>query len=273
MPIIGQYYEWTNTVFERLATGSEFYKKYNKMIMSPCSYEALAPLGSMLACALGISEVEFAKIKDEGKSYEDELFSKMFPYESKDGINHGIELIEKVKNIFNYYKLDTYFSLNKKLSNQKLANELYSQCIDLMQFRIENQLQSGTIQDIEEYKKYQMFYLRKMNSNFKYATNHDGFRFSRVPIVHDIGFCNDKISRTDLKKIQQRESEAIDFGFTEDSLWKYSKAIVTSKEENNFYKRLQVTENFQNRNIKDDAERTNADIKMKSTTERPNREQ
>lgn len=58
-----RFYEWTNTVFERLAFGEKFYKKNDAMQLSQGGYEALAPLGSMLSCALGVSEIEFAKIK------------------------------------------------------------------------------------------------------------------------------------------------------------------------------------------------------------------
>lgn len=78
MPLLGQFYEWTNTVFERLSVGEKFYKKNDAMQLSNAGYEALAPLGSMLACALGMPESEFAKIKDKGREYEEQLLKSMF---------------------------------------------------------------------------------------------------------------------------------------------------------------------------------------------------
>ncbi len=204
----GRFYEWTNTIFERLVLGNQFYKKKDAMQLSSSGYEALAPLGSMVACALGMPESKFAEIKDKGKDYEIKLLENMFPMtettEEKDGgTSYGIGVLEKIFTIFNQYNLDTSFSLNKKRNNQNLLNELYAECIKIMRRRIETELQNKNIQDLEEYKKYQMFYLKKMNINFKCASNSNGFRFLKVPIIHDMGFCDDKISRTDLLQIAQ----------------------------------------------------------------------
>lgn len=208
-PLLGNFYEWTNSVFERLVSGEQFYKKKDAMQLSSSGYEALGPLGSMVSCALGMPESKFAEIKDKGKDYEIALLENMFPIvETKEGkvsrTSNGIGILEKIYFIFNQYNLDTSFSLSKKRSNQDLLNELYAECIKIMRRRIENEVQNKDMQDLEEYRKYQRFYLRKMNANFKSASNSDGFKFLRTPIIHDIGFCDDNISRTDLAQIAQQ---------------------------------------------------------------------
>ena len=127
------------------------------MQLSESGYENLGPLGSMLSCALGFSEVEFARIKDRGKAYEEQFFEKIFP--RTEGIDepHGEAVLKRIKEIFNAYELDTDFSFSKKRSNQKLLNEMYSECLKLMQKRIENEVQRGNIKDLETYKNDQKF--------------------------------------------------------------------------------------------------------------------
>lgn len=248
MPLMGQFYEWTNTIFERLAVGGKFYKENDAMQLSNSGYEALAPLGSMLACALGMPESEFAKIKDRGRDYEAKLLESMFPRVETDGskdiqISYGSDVLKKAKDIFNKIELDTSFSLNKKRINQNLFNELYAECLEIMKRRIENELQSGHIEDLEKYKKYQMFYLKKINFNFKSASKSNGFRFLRAPIIQDIGFCNDKISKHDLLQIAQEHIAMTELGFDDSTLGKYSKAIMTPSKgkESSFIERLKVS--------------------------------
>lgn len=234
MPLLGQFYEWTNTVFERLSSGEKFYKKNDAMQLSDAGYEALAPLGSMLACALGMSEIEFAKIKDKGREYEAQLLKSMFP---KEGAEDS-DFLKKAKDIFNNYSLDTSYSLAKKKINQGLVNELYVECLEIMKKRIENELQNDSTVNTEEYKKHQMFYLKKMNFNFKRASKSNGFIFLRVPIIHDIGYCTDEISRNDLLQIAQEHIAKTEFGFDNSSLGKYSQAMTSLKGRKAFIKRL-----------------------------------
>lgn len=234
-PLIGQFYEWTNTIFERLANGDSFYKKKDAMQVSDSGYRALAPLGSMVSCALGIPEVEFAQIKDKGKDYENKLLESLFPKEEKN------DVLNRVKDIFNVYNLNTDFSWNKKKNNQNLINELYSECLKIMKKRIENELQSGDIENLEEYRKHQMFYLKKMNFNFKVASKSEGFIFLRGPITHDIGFCNDQISRDDLMQIADEHIAMTEFGFDNSTLEKYSKAMVANNDRKSFIKILRTS--------------------------------
>ena len=81
-----------------------------------------------------------------------------------------------------------------------------------------------------EYKKHQSFYLKKLNFNFKLASKSSGFRFSRLPIVHDIGFCNDKISRNDLLQIADETIAITEFGFDNSMLEKYSRMLKPTNE-------------------------------------------
>ena len=107
-----------------------------------------------------------------------------------------------------------------------------------MKKRIENELQNDSILNIKKYKKYQMFYLKKMNYNFKNASKSDGFRFLRNSIVHDIGFCHDEISKNDLLDIAQEHIAATEFGFDNNTLGKYSTAMTAAKDKKAFYKGL-----------------------------------
>ena len=100
---------------------------------------------------------------------------------------------------------------------------------------------------MEEYKKYQSFYLKKMNFNFAHATRSDGFIFSRAPITHDIGFCNDKLSKADLLKINEENVKRTEFGFDKESLAKYKRSLtVPTKRENIFDKRIKVNSDLVN---------------------------
>ena len=237
-----RFYEWCNTVFEKLASGESFYKRNNPMRLSQSGYEGLAPLGSMLSCALGISEIEFAKIKDKGKEYEKQFLEKMFPRTTSEENDQpqGTEILDEVKEIFDSYNLNTEFSLSKKRFNQNLLNDMYAECLRIMKKRIQNEIQSGKFQDLETYKKHQMFFLKKMNFNFKSASKSNGFRFSKSSIATDIGFCSDKLSKKDLEKIGNEFVSMADFGFDNSTLGKYDMAIVPiRKHKRAFYKSIQ----------------------------------
>lgn len=241
----GSFYEWTNTIFQRLVCGNKFYKKDDAMQLSRSGYEALSPLGSMLSCALGVSEIEFARIKDKGKAYEEQLLEEMFPSIDSPDTPHGVEVLRRVKEIFDEYELDTEFSLGKKRTNQNLLNEMYAECLQIMQRRIESELQRGNIQDSEAYKKYQMFFLKKMNFNYRIASKSDGFRFSKTPIVHDIGFCTDNLSKKDLGNIADEQVAMVDFGFDNSTLDQYSTAMTLKRDKKSFYDNLKFSSSLQ----------------------------
>ena len=154
----------------------------------------------------------------------------MFPEE-------GETILTKVKEIFNNYSLDPN-SLSEKKGNQSLLNQLYIECLEIMKKRISNELQSDNIVDIENYKKYQMFYLKKINFNFKSASKTYGFRLLRTSIIHDIGFCTDQISKNNLLEIAKEHIRATEFGFDNSTLEKYSAAMIPVKDKKAFLKRL-----------------------------------
>ncbi len=232
----GRFYEWTNTVFERLGSGEKLYKKNNAMQLAPTGYGALTQLGSMLACSLGISEIEFAKIKDKGREYEKQYFETILP--KAKGLQ-GADTLNRIMQIFDDYNIDSGFSLKQKIENQNLLNEFYAECIDIMKKRIDVDIQNGKAIDPENYKKNQEFLLHKLNYNYKSATISDGFRISRKQIVHDIGFCTDELSKQDLNNIAQNYVEMADFGFDNRTLGKYNRTITTTKEKS-FFKSLEV---------------------------------
>ncbi len=210
------------------------------MILSESGYEAIAPLGSMLASALGISEAHFAKIKDKGKSYEQEFLNALLS-NSEGNINPEIMAkIENIKKIFDMYKLDAYMSPSKKIVNQKILNDFYAECIELLNLRIKNDIETGRISNEEQYRLQQMFWLKKINANYKYGTKKDGWRLLRKSIVHDIGYCNDNISKDEEKIITQELLGFVDFGFDNSTLSKYKRAITTTKEKTSFDKKIRI---------------------------------
>ncbi len=234
------FYEWTNTIFERLVSGQKLYKKNNAMELTDSGYSPLAPLGSMLSAALGVPELKFAHIKDKGKEYEKELIDSIFPN------GEGKESLSRIRKIFDEYELDTFMSFGKKKANQKLANEMYIECLNLMKKRIEIETGGKESKESEQYKKRQMFLLKKLNHNFKKASKTEGFRFSMSSIVHDIGFCTDKLSKGDTLEIAREYIEEADFGFDNNDLGKYSKAMMPSdSRKQEFNKSLQVPEQDQ----------------------------
>ena len=236
----GRFYEWSNTVFERLVSGNKFYKKDDAMILCESGYEAVAPLGSMLASALGISEAEFAKLKDKGKAYETEFFATMFS--GSDGkVNPEImEKIENLKELFDKYILDSYMSPSKKIANQKVLNLFYTECIELLSLRVKNDIENGRISNEEQYKKQQMFWLKKINTNYKYGTKKDGSRLLRKSIIHDIGYCTDDISKHDAMFFSEELTSIVDFGFDNSTLSKYKRAMTTTKDKTSFDKKIRL---------------------------------
>ena len=86
-----------------------------------------------------------------------------------------------------------------------------------------------------------MFYLKKMNFNYKTASKLTGFRFSKNPVIHDIGFCTDDISKKDLQQIASEHIAKTEFDFNDNELNKYSKAMtVQNKDKNSFIQSLKV---------------------------------
>lgn len=236
----GRFYEWTNTIFERLAAGSKFYKKEDAMILSESGYEAIAPFGSMLASALGISEAHFAKIKDKGKNYEQEFLNTLLSNSDGTIAPEIMTKIENIKKMFDRYNLDAYMSPSKKFANQKILNDFYSECIELLSLRIKNDIESGRIFDEEQYRLQQMFWLKKINANYKYSTKKDGTRLLRKSIVHDIGYCSDNISKDEEKIIAEELLAFVDFGFDNSTLSKYKRTITTTKEKTSFDKKIRI---------------------------------
>lgn len=236
-----RYYEWANSIFEIASSREKFYKNDNTMQVSPLGYTPLLPLGSMLSSALGLPEIEFARIKDKGKDYESQYFEKMFSSSNKEKSIHCLESLNKIKKIFDEYELDSGYSLSKRRTNQNLLNEIYKECIDLMQTRIEIELEHGNTVDLEEYKKHQMYFLKKINYNYRDANKSNGLRFFKKPIVHDIGFCTDNLSKKDLLKISNEQLSMVDFGFDNNTLDNYSKSMTTSRRNrNSFFNRLRA---------------------------------
>lgn len=236
----GRFYEWTNTVFERLISGNKFYKKDDAMTLSESGYEAIATLGSMFASALGISEAEFAKLKDKGKGYEKEFLTILLA-DAEGNINPEIMIrIENIKKMFDTFILDAFMSPSKKMANQKILNNFYAECLELLDLRIKSDIDNGKVSNEQQYRTQQMFWLKKINSNYKYGTKHEGSRLLRKPIVHDIGYCTDNISRNEEKVISEELMSIVDFGFDNSTLSKYKRTMTTTKDKTSFDKKIRI---------------------------------
>lgn len=222
-----RFYEWTNSIFECLIGNNPLYLD-NALLVSKIAYNPLKFLGSMLSSALGISELDYALIKDKGLHAEKSMLDAIFPKESED-TPHGHEIIGRCKEIFNEYCLYTKRSFGKKIKNQKLLNEMHSECIQIIKRRIENEIKSGEIKDIGAYKKRQMYFLRKINYNYNIASIVSGFIFNKKSITYDIGFCTDTISQEDLVKIGNEFASKADFDFKKIPLERKETAIVLKK--------------------------------------------
>ena len=236
----GRFYEWTNTIFERLASGTKFYKKDDAMILSESGYEAIAPLGSMFASALGISEADFTKVKDKGKDYETEFLTTLLAGPEGNISPEIMSKIDNIKNMFDMYKLDTYMSPSKKRANQKVLNNFYAECIELFSLRIKNDIENGKVSNEQQYRTQQMFWLKKINVNYKYGTKKDGSRLLRKAIVHDIGYCKDDILKSEEKAIAEELTAVVDFGFDNSTLSKYKRAMTTTKDKTSFDKKIRL---------------------------------
>ena len=108
-----------------------------------------------------------------------------------------------------------------------------------------------------------MFFLKKMNFNFKLASKTSGFRFKKSSNIHNIEFCDDNISKNDLLKIASEHIAMVDFGFDDNELEKYSRAMIVSNRNNkSFFKGIRETyyNNFSELNREDNSKITSNNI-------------
>lgn len=214
--LVGKFYEWTNTVFERVAGVGKLYRDKYGIFADDASYTDVQHAGSMISAAMGIPEVEFARLKDAGKEAIEKFFQEKCPVITAQ--TKG-SMLDKINVLFSEIEYPDIFDGKTRRKNQEAFNELYELSISLMKERIDSELTSGEIENDEEYKIKQSYFLKKLNKNYEKTSKQFGKRFKKDPIIHDIGACNDDISRENMKNVGGsfvEEIEALNKAFHQD---------------------------------------------------------
>ena len=203
------FYEWSNTIFERAIMGN-MYEDENAMFLEQnAGYETVANAGSMISAALGMNEIEFARLKDVGLEQTKEFFDSKFSYYPG--------LYEKIKSTFMISSLRTEGRESRKRIQQMYKN-VYDLCIDILDVRIENDTQQGRIENISEYEEKQRYFLKKINLNYQTASKRYGLRRDAGKVVHKTKHTTDEIDRKAMRKIGAEVRSESDFGFENDVL-------------------------------------------------------
>lgn len=209
------FYEWSNTVFERAIMGN-MYEDENAMLLNrKTGYEAMANAGSMISAALGMNEIEFARLKDAGLEQTMEFFDNKFSYYPG--------LYEQLKSTFTIPTLRTEGREGRKTIQQMYKN-VYDLCLDVLDARIESDTQEGNIGDLSEYQEQQRYFLKKMNLNYQMASKKHGLRREAGKVIHKTKYATDKIDKRAMRKIGAKARSESDFGFENNVLLEKLKA-------------------------------------------------
>lgn len=203
------FYEWSNTVFERAIMG-EVYEDESAMFLNHnTGYKTMANVGSMISAALGMNEIEFARLKDAGVEETMEFFDNRFAYYPN--------LYEKLKTTF---MRPTQRSEGKQARKklQKMYQNVYELCLDVLDARIEHDIQSGSVENSSEYQEQQRYFLKKINLNYQTASKKYGQRMEARKVIHKTTHTTDKIDKASMRKIGSKIRSESDFGFENDGL-------------------------------------------------------
>lgn len=203
------FYEWTNTVFERTIMGQLYEDESAMTLNQHGGYESMANAGSMISAALGMNEIELARLKDAGLEQTIKYFDEHFSYYPG--------LYEKIKTTFSIPDLKSE-GRKAKIMHQQMYKEVYSLCLDVLDARIENEMQAGHIEDLEEYQELQKYFLRKINLNYQIASKKYGLRKDARKIVKKTEYTTDKISDKDIKRIGGKICSESEFGFQNEDI-------------------------------------------------------
>ena len=216
-----KFYEWRNTIFEYLVsrTSGSFYRDEYGFIVEPHSgYIETLNVGSMLSAALGISELEFAKLKDKGNDSIGKFLMKVTGMPEEEVIPQSFKMGERNTSLMERLCINfdlAYpmpFDFKARLENQERINDMYEACLQIMRRRMETDLIQGDGDD-NEYLVRQAYFLRKINENYKVATKDLGTRMKKMALTHRIDFASDRISQIALYDIGKEYIDMVDFGF------------------------------------------------------------
>ena len=203
------FYEWSNTIFERAIVGNVYEDQNGIFLNQNAGYETLANAGSMISASLGINEIEFAKLKDAGLERTTEFFDENFSYYP--------DLYEKIKTTFTVPSLKSEGRKDRR-DLQQMYKNVYDLCIDVLDARIQNDMQTGKIENIEGYQEKQKYLLKKINLNYQRASKKYGQRFEAGKVTHKTAYTTDKIEKDSLRKIGSEIYSESDFEFNNDEL-------------------------------------------------------
>lgn len=203
------FYEWSNTVFERAIMGDMYEDKSAIFLNQNAGYERIANIGSIISAALGMSEIEFAKLKDAGLEQTIKFFDENFSYYPG--------LYEKLKTTF---MTSSVIGEGKEARKnlQQMYRNVYDLCLEVLDARIENDMQTGNIEELNEYQTRQQYLLKKMNLNYQVATKKYGLKREAKKVVHQTKYITDKISKKDMREIGASIIAQSDFGFKNEEL-------------------------------------------------------
>lgn len=199
------FYEWTNTVFER-AIMDDIYSDDTAMFLSRrAGYEEMTNAGSMISAAMGLDEIKFAKLKDLGLERTKEFFDNEFSY--------CPDLFEKIRTTFRVPSLTLEGREAKKMYQQMYKN-VYNLCIEVLDARIENDMQKvKEINNNEDYQTKQKYLLKKINSNYQKACKDFGLRKEAKNIIHNTKQTSDKIDKETIRIFGEIIREENNFSF------------------------------------------------------------
>ena len=203
------FYEWSNTVFERAIMGKVYEDESGMFLNQNAGYETMANVGSMISAALDINEIDFARLKDSGLEHSKEFFGKNFSYYP--------DLYEKIKTTFMVSSPKSEGKEAKK-GLQQMYKNVYDLCIDVLDARIENDMQTGKIENLEEYQEKQKYLLKKINLNYERTSKKYGQRIEARKVTHKTAYTTDKIDKKSLRKIGSIISKEGDFQFDNSEL-------------------------------------------------------
>lgn len=204
-PLISdKFYEWTNVIFERAMMG-DLYEDSSAMFLKGTSYNQFQNAGCIIAAALGMDEIEFAKLKDKGLEETSRFFDEKYWYIP------GV--FQKIASLFNQGIDDKITGRKAKAMYQVKYNEIYTLAMEIFNTRIAHEMQSGEINNVNEYQLYQSYYLKKINRNQKKAVKNYGMPRKSVQIQHQTPYVTDKIRKQDEERIAREIKEKVNFGF------------------------------------------------------------
>lgn len=203
------FYEWSNTVFERAIMG-DIYKDDTALTLSEKSgYETFSNVGSMISAALGLEEIEIAKLKDAGLEETKKFFDEKFSYYPN--------LFEDIRKNFYVPSLKIEGSKARAMY-QHMYKNIYNLSVDILEKRVKSEVQNGEFNNFEEYEQKQGYLLKKINTNYKIACKKFGKRREAKNTINKIDNIKELNDKKILKNIGQKIKQNSNYEFENEEL-------------------------------------------------------